>query len=154
MKKVLKFEEINRLAEKLADYVKAGDIIALIGDLGTGKTTFTKKFAETLGVTDNLKSPTFNYVLEYFSGRLPLYHFDVYRLGEAEEIYEVGYEDYLNGDGVMLIEWADIIKSELPKEYIEIILEYDGDDTRKVSIEYIGNKAKEKEMLEYVNFSD
>ena len=154
MKKVLNFKEIDKVAEKLADYVQSGDVVALIGDLGTGKTTFTKKFAETLGVTDNLKSPTFNYVLEYFSGRLPLYHFDVYRLGEAEEIYEVGYEDYLNGDGVMLIEWADIIKSELPKEYIEIILEYDGDDTRKVSIEYIGNKAKEKEMLEYVNFSD
>ena len=137
MKKILSFDEINKIAEKLADYVSAGDIVALIGDLGTGKTTFTKKFAETLGVKENLKSPTFNYVLEYFSGRIPLYHFDVYRLSEPEEIYEVGYEDYLNGDGVMLIEWADIIKSELPKEYIEIILEYDGDETRKVSIEYI-----------------
>ena len=153
MKKILSFDEINKIAEKLADYVSAGDIVALIGDLGTGKTTFTKKFAETLGVKENLKSPTFNYVLEYFSGRIPLYHFDVYRLSEPEEIYEVGYEDYLNGDGVMLIEWADIIKSELPKEYIEIILEYDGDETRKVSIEYVGNKEKEKEMLEYVNFS-
>ncbi len=154
MKKILKFDEINKIAERLANYVKEGDVIALIGDLGTGKTTFTKKFAETLGVKENLKSPTFNYVLEYFSGRLPLYHFDVYRLGEPEEIYEVGYEDYLNSDGVILIEWADIIKSELPKEYIEIRLEYDGDETRKVSIEYIGNKEKEKEMLKYVDFSD
>lgn len=154
MKKILKFDEINKIAEKLANYVKEGDMVALIGDLGTGKTTFTKKFAETLGVKENLKSPTFNYVLEYFSGRLPLYHFDVYRLGDAEEIYEVGYEDYLNSDGVILVEWADIIKSELPKEYIEIILEYDGDETRKVSIGYIGNKEKEKEMLKYVDFSD
>lgn len=154
MKKILKFDEINKIAEKLANYVKEGDMVALIGDLGTGKTTFTKKFAEALGVKENLKSPTFNYVLEYFSGRLPLYHFDVYRLGEPEEIYEVGYEDYLNGDGVILVEWADIIKSELPKEYIEIVLEYDGDETRKVSIEYIGNKEKEKEMLKYVDFSD
>lgn len=154
MKKILNFEEINSLAEKMANYVKEGDVIALIGDLGTGKTTFTQKFAKTFGVKENLKSPTFNYVLEYFSGRLPLYHFDVYRLGEAEEIYEVGYEDYLNGDGVLLIEWADIIKSELPKEYIEIILEYAGDTTRKVSLEYIGNKEKEKEMLEYVNFGN
>lgn len=154
MKKVLNFKEIDKVAEKLADYVKSGDVVALIGDLGTGKTTFTKKFAKTLGVTDNLKSPTFNYVLEYFSGRLPLYHFDVYRLGEAEEIYEVGYEDYLGGDGVMLIEWADIIQSELPKEYIRITLEYDGDETRGVSLEYVGNKEKEKEMLEYVGFSD
>ncbi len=154
MKKTMNFKEIDRLAEKLAEYVKAGDIVALIGDLGTGKTTFTKKFAQTLGVTENLKSPTFNYVLEYFSGRLPLYHFDVYRLGEPEEIYEVGYEDYLGGDGVMLIEWADIIQSELPKEYIQINLEYDGDETRKVSLEYVGNQEKEKEMLEYVDFSN
>ncbi len=154
MKKIKNFKEIDRLAEKLAEYVKAGDIVALIGDLGTGKTTFTKKFAQTLGVTENLKSPTFNYVLEYFSGRLPLYHFDVYRLGEPEEIYEVGYEDYLGGDGVMLIEWADIIQSELPKEYIQINLEYDGDETRKVSLEYVGNQEKEKEMLEYVDFSN
>lgn len=154
MKKVLTFNEINILAEKLGNFVKGGDIIALIGDLGTGKTTFSKKFAEALGVKENLKSPTFNYVLEYFSGRIPLYHFDVYRLGEAEEIYEVGYEDYLGGDGVMLIEWANIIDSELPKEYIELILEYDGDETRKISLRYVGNQEKEKEMLEYVGFSN
>lgn len=154
MKKVLTFDEINILAEKLGNFVKGGDIIALIGDLGTGKTTFSKKFAEALGVKENLKSPTFNYVLEYFSGRIPLYHFDVYRLGEAEEIYEVGYEDYLGGDGVMLIEWANIIESELPKEYIELILEYDGDETRKISLRYVGNQEKEKEMLEYVGFSN
>lgn len=154
MKKVLTFNEINILAEKLGNFVKSGDIIALIGDLGTGKTTFSKKFAEALGVKENLKSPTFNYVLEYFSGRIPLYHFDVYRLGEAEEIYEVGYEDYLGGDGVMLIEWANIIESELPKEYIELILEYDGDETRKISLRYVGNQEKEKEMLEYVGFSN
>lgn len=153
MEKVMSFDEINIFAKKLANYVNAGDLIALIGDLGTGKTTFSQNFAKELGVTENLKSPTFNYVLEYFSGRIPLYHFDVYRLSEPEEIYEVGYEDYLNGDGVMLVEWADIIKSELPKEYIEINLEYDGDETRKVSIEYVGNKEKEKEMLEYVGFS-
>lgn len=152
MKKILKFDEINKIAERLADYVKEGDVVALIGDLGTGKTTFTKKFAEALGVKENLKSPTFNYVLEYFSGRLPLYHFDVYRLGEPEEIYEVGYEDYLNSEGVLLIEWANIIESELPKEYIEIVFKYDGDDTREVSMEFVGNKEKEKEMLEYVNF--
>lgn len=153
MKRVLKFDEINKIAEKLSDFVEAGDIIALIGDLGTGKTTFTKTFAKKLGVKENLKSPTFNYVLEYFSGRLPLYHFDVYRLSEPEEIYEVGYEDYLNGDGVILVEWANLIESELPKEYIEIKFEYSGDDTRSVSLEYVGNKEKEKEMLEYVNFS-
>ncbi|WP_294660185.1 tRNA (adenosine(37)-N6)-threonylcarbamoyltransferase complex ATPase subunit type 1 TsaE, partial [uncultured Fusobacterium sp.] len=95
MNKVLTFEELNLLAEKLADFSSENTVIALIGDLGTGKTTFSQKFAKRLGVNENIKSPTFNYVLEYLDGRLPLYHFDVYRLGEAEEIYEVGYEDYL-----------------------------------------------------------
>ena len=95
MEKVMSFDEINIFAKKLANYVNAGDLIALIGDLGTGKTTFSQNFAKELGVTENLKSPTFNYVLEYFSGRIPLYHFDVYRLGSPEEIYEIGYEDYL-----------------------------------------------------------
>lgn len=154
MKKILKFQEIDDLANKLADFVKPGDLIALIGDLGTGKTTFTKTFAKHLGVKENLKSPTFNYVLEYLSGRLPLYHFDVYRLSEPEEIYEVGYEDYLGYEGVVLVEWANIIESELPKEYIELVFEYDDDETRKVSIKYVGNEEKEKEMLEYVGFSN
>ncbi|MGL5917826.1 MAG: tRNA (adenosine(37)-N6)-threonylcarbamoyltransferase complex ATPase subunit type 1 TsaE, partial [Cetobacterium sp.] len=112
MKKILKFEEIDILAKKLANYVSENTVVALIGDLGTGKTTFTKSFAKELGVKENLKSPTFNYVLEYLDGRLPLYHFDVYRLGSPEEIYEIGYEDYINNDGVALIEWANIIESE------------------------------------------
>jgi len=154
MKKIMSFKEIDLLASNLSRFVGKGDVIALIGDLGTGKTTFTQKFAKALGVSENLKSPTFNYVLEYFSGRLPLYHFDVYRLSEAEEIYEVGYEDYLNSEGVLMIEWANIIESELPKEYIEINFEYNDEDSRQVEIKYIGNEKKEKEMLSYVNFRD
>ena len=153
MNKILTFDELNNLAEKLADYSSENTVIALIGDLGTGKTTFSQKFARRLGITEPIKSPTFNYVLEYLSGRLPLYHFDVYRLGEAEEIYEVGYEDYLNSNGILLIEWANIIESELPKEYIEVKLNYHGEDTREVELRYIGNEVKEKEMLEYVGFS-
>lgn len=154
MKKIMSFKEIDLLASNLSRFVDKGDVVALIGDLGTGKTTFTQKFAKALGVSENLKSPTFNYVLEYFSGRLPLYHFDVYRLSEAEEIYEVGYEDYLNSEGVLMIEWANIIESELPKEYIEINFEYNDEDSRQVEIKYIGNEKKEKEMLSYVNFGD
>ena len=100
-----------------------------------------------MGVTENLKSPTFNYVLEYFLGRIPLYHFDVYRLGSPEEIYEIGYEDYLNSDGVVLVEWANIIESELPKEYIEIKLEYFDENSRKLIISFIGNQEKEKELF-------
>ena len=147
MEKVMSFDEINIFAKKLANYVNAGDLIALIGDLGTGKTTFSQNFAKELGVTENLKSPTFNYVLEYFSGRIPLYHFDVYRLGSPEEIYEIGYEDYLNSDGVVLVEWANIIESELSKEYIEIKLEYFDENSRKLIISFIGNKEREKELF-------
>ncbi len=148
MEKIMTFEEINKFSKKLANYVKSGDLIALIGDLGTGKTTFSQNFAKEFGVTDTLKSPTFNYVLEYFSGRLPLYHFDVYRLSNPEEIYEIGYEDYLNGDGVLLIEWANIIESELPKEYIKINFEYFDEDKRKLSISFVGDTVREKELLE------
>lgn len=148
MEKIMTFEEINEFAKKLANYVKPGDLVALIGDLGTGKTTFSQNFAKEFGVTENLKSPTFNYVLEYFSGKFPLYHFDVYRLSNPEEIYEIGYEDYLNGDGVLLIEWANIIESELPKEYIEIKFEYFDENERKLFISFVGNKEREKELLE------
>lgn len=155
MKKILKFYEIDELAKKLANFVSENTVIALIGDLGTGKTTFTKTFSKAFGVKENLKSPTFNYVLEYLSGRLPLYHFDVYRLCQAEEIYEIGYEDYINNGGVSIIEWANIIEEELPKEYIKIVFEYSNsglEDERNVEIEYIGNKTKEAELLDYVNF--
>ncbi|MEG0069110.1 tRNA (adenosine(37)-N6)-threonylcarbamoyltransferase complex ATPase subunit type 1 TsaE [Cetobacterium sp.] len=158
MKKILTFKQIDELAKKLAAYVTPNTVVALIGDLGTGKTTFTKNFAKELGIDENLKSPTFNYVLEYLDGRLPLYHFDVYRLGSADEIYEIGYEDYINNDGVALIEWANIIESELPKKYIRIEFEYalgEGEEElRSVELKYIGDKEKEEEMLKYVNFSD
>jgi len=124
MEKVLTFNQIDELAKKLANYVEENTVIALIGELGTGKTTFTKTFAKEFGVKENLKSPTFNYVLEYLSGRMPLYHFDVYRLCNSEEIYEIGYEDYINNGGVALIEWANIILEDLPKEYIRIEFKY------------------------------
>ncbi len=155
MQKVLTFNEIDLLAKKLADYSKENTVIALIGDLGTGKTTFTKTFAKEFGVKENLKSPTFNYVLEYLSGRLPLYHFDVYRLCSSEEIYEIGYEDYINNGGVALIEWANIIEEDLPKEYIRIEFQYTTkEDERLVEIKYIGNEKEKKELLSYVNFGN
>ena len=155
MQKVLTFNEIDLLAKKLADYSKENTVIALIGDLGTGKTTFTKTFAKEFGVKENLKSPTFNYVLEYLSGRLPLYHFDVYRLCSSEEIYEIGYEDYINNGGVALIEWANIIEEDLPTDYIRIEFQYTTkEDERLVEIKYIGNEKEEKELLSYVNFGN
>ena len=144
MEKVLAFNQIDELAKKLANYVEENTVIALIGELGTGKTTFTKTFAKEVGVKENLKSPTFNYILEYLSGRMPLYHFDVYRLCNSEEIYEIGYEDYINNGGVALIEWANIISEDLPKEYIRIEFKYvEKEDERLVDIRYIGNKEKE-----------
>lgn len=155
MEKILNFSEIDILAKKIANYANENTVIALIGDLGTGKTTFTKTFAKEFGVKENLKSPTFNYVLEYLTGRLPLYHFDVYRLCNSEEIYEIGYEDYINNGGVALIEWADIILDDLPKEYIRIDFSYSTkDDERKVNIKYIGNSKKEEELLNYVGFGN
>ena len=146
-------EETYAFGKKLGMEAQAGQVYCLNGDLGVGKTVFTQGFAAGLGIQEPVNSPTFTIVQEYDDGRLPLYHFDVYRLGEAEEIYEVGYEDYLNSNGILLIEWANIIESELPKEYIEVKLNYHGEDTREVELRYIGNEAKEKEMLEYVGFS-
>jgi len=155
MKKRLDFQEVDALADALASYAKEDTFIALIGDLGTGKTHFTQRFAKSLGVKENLKSPTFNYVLGYESGRLPLYHFDVYRLTEAEELYEVGYEDYLREDGIILMEWANIVESELPEEYIRLELSYtDKEDQREITLSYVGNEKKEKELFDYVNFGN
>ncbi len=154
MKKVLNFEELNKLAVFFGKNLQKGDVIALIGDLGTGKTSFVQKFARVLGVEENVKSPTFNYVLEYHSGRVPFYHFDVYRISEPMEIYELGYEEYMDGEGIAIIEWANLIESELPKEYIEINLYHYTEDTRQVEIKYIGNKEKEEELLKNVGFSN
>lgn len=154
MKRVLNFDEINKLAVFLGKNLKKGEIIALIGDLGTGKTSFVQKFAKALGVEENVKSPTFNYVLEYHSGRVPFYHFDVYRISEPMEIYELGYEEYMDGEGIAIIEWANLIESELPQEYIEINLYHYTEDTRQIEIKYVGNKEKEEELLKNVGFSN
>ena len=96
----------------------------------------------------------FNYVLEYHLGRVPFYHFDVYRISEPMEVYELGYEEYMDGEGIAIIEWANLIESELPKEYIEINLYHYTEDTRQVEIKYIGNKEKEEELLKNVGFSN
>ena len=99
-------------------------VIALIGDLGTGKTTLTKSIAAALGIRGHITSPTFNIVKEYKTGRLPLYHFDVYRITDPDEMYELGYEEYFYGDGVCVIEWADLIEELLPEHTIRIEIQY------------------------------
>lgn len=148
-------EALKKTASKIAEFSKPGDLIAIVGDLGTGKTTFSKEFGKSLGITENIKSPTFNYIIEYRSGRIPMYHFDVYRLESPEEIYDTGYEDYLHGDGVILIEWADIIESELPENYLLIKLYYTGEDnSREMEIKWLNSPEREKEIEEYVNFGN
>ena len=104
--------------------LKKGDVVALIGDLGTGKTTLTKYIGEGLGITEMITSPTFTIIQEYYSGKLPLYHFDVYRINDIEEMAELGYEEYFYGDGVTIIEWADQIMEIIPEQAIVINIEY------------------------------
>ena len=115
--------DTRAFAEKTADKLKPGSVIALTGPLGVGKTALSQEIAKALGVTEHLTSPTFTLVCEYESGRLPVYHFDVYRIGDVSEMDEIGYEDYFYGDGVCFIEWANLIEEILPEHYTEIVIE-------------------------------
>ena len=126
--------DTRALGLRIANAAEPGDIVALIGDLGTGKTALTKYIAEGLGVREEVISPTFTIVKEYTSGRLPLYHFDVYRLGSGAELLDTGAEEYLDGDGLCVIEWADIVSDVLPEESLVIMLEYRGETGRSVRI--------------------
>lgn len=116
-------------------------VICLEGDLGSGKTVFTKGFAAALGIEDIITSPTFNIVKEYLSGELPLYHMDVYRLEETDE--DIGFNDYFNKGGVTIIEWADIIKDQLPKERLLIKFKIIDEDTRVLVFTPYGDKYEE-----------
>lgn len=116
--------ETEELGRSLAEKLEAGDVLALIGDLGTGKTTLTKSIAKGLGIEEMITSPTFTIVSEYFSGRLPLFHFDVYRLSGEDEAFEAGLEEYFDRGGICVIEWADIIRGLLPENTKYIFLEY------------------------------
>ena len=109
---------------KLASSLEPGDIVALIGDLGTGKTTLTKYIAKGLGVTENIDSPNFNIVKEHKSGIIPLFHFDVYRLSSGDELLDIGADEYFYSDGVCIIEWADIVADVVPEKAKVILIEY------------------------------
>ena len=131
-------QETYALGELLAKEAKPGQVFTLIGDLGVGKTVFTQGIASGLGIDEPICSPTFTIVQEYYSGRLPFYHFDVYRIGDVEEMDEVGFDDYVYGDGVTMIEWANLIQEILPEKYTQILIEKDlekGFDYRKITIE-------------------
>lgn len=122
--KISSEKDTSTFAAELAEKAQPGDVIALVGDLGTGKTTLTKYIAEALGVTDVITSPTFNIVCEYKTGRMPLYHFDVYRLTGPEEVYDLGFDEYFYGDGLCVIEWADLIEETLPEETVFVEMQY------------------------------
>ena len=136
-------EETTKLGKELGKILNPGDIICLTGDLGTGKTHITKGISEGLGITDNITSPTFTIANEYNSGRLKLYHFDVYRVSDPDEIYAIGFDDYIFGDGVSIIEWANYIEEILPKDFLHIYIEKDlekGEDYRKITITPYGER--------------
>ena len=130
-------EDTFALGQALGQMAAPGEIYTLDGDLGTGKTVLTQGLAAGLGITEHVNSPTFTIVQEYEGGRLPLYHFDVYRIGNVEEMDEIGYEDYFYGNGVCLIDWADLIREILPLNCIRIRIEKDlekGFDYRRITI--------------------
>lgn len=125
-------EETKAFGHALAESLKPNTVVALIGDLGTGKTTLTKYIAEGLGVSETITSPTFTIVCEYHSGRLPLYHFDVYRITDAEELFEIGAEEYFDAGGVSVVEWADQVAEILPDETLCIFIEYGENEGERI----------------------
>ncbi len=134
------YEQTRDIACEFAKILSPGDVVTLDGDLGAGKTAFTGGLAKGLGIDTHVTSPTFTIVNEYRSGSLPLFHFDVYRLDSMDDLYDIGWEDYLSQDGICVVEWADIVRDELSPPYYEIriIKQSENEDTRQISIEYKG----------------
>ncbi|MBM7615419.1 tRNA (adenosine(37)-N6)-threonylcarbamoyltransferase complex ATPase subunit type 1 TsaE [Alkaliphilus hydrothermalis] len=127
-------EQTAEIAKKLAELVKGGDVICLSGDLGAGKTTFTQAFAKGLNIEEPVTSPTFTILHEYHEGRIPLYHFDVYRIKHPMEMEDLGYEEYFFGNGVCVIEWATLIEEILPSDFLWIDLTVEGPQERKLCL--------------------
>lgn len=130
-------EETRKLGRKIGSAAAPGDVYTLVGDLGVGKTVFTQGIAEGLEITEPICSPTFTIVQVYEEGRMPFYHFDVYRIGDMEEMDEIGYEDYFYGEGLCMIEWANLIEEILPEKRFDVTIEKDlekGFDYRKITI--------------------
>lgn len=131
-------EETFELGRRIGKNIKPGSIVTLSGDMGVGKTVFAQGFAKGMGINEPINSPTFTIVQVYDEGKMPLYHFDVYRIADSEEMYEIGYEEYFYGEGVCLIEWAELINDILPENIIRIKIEKSlekGIDYRKITIE-------------------
>ncbi|WP_010246734.1 tRNA (adenosine(37)-N6)-threonylcarbamoyltransferase complex ATPase subunit type 1 TsaE [Acetivibrio cellulolyticus] len=135
-------DETTQVGRALGSILNRGDVVCLTGDLGTGKTALTNGIASALGIEDYITSPTFTIVNEYKT-EVPLYHFDVYRISDPEEMYDIGFEEYLYGEGVVVIEWAELIKGILPDDLIWVKISKDlasGVDTREISIDFQGEK--------------
>lgn len=134
-------EETFAFGRQIGQQAKAGDVYTLVGDLGVGKTVLTQGVAAGIGIEEPVNSPTFTIMQVYEEGRLPFYHFDVYRIGDVEEMDEIGYEDYFYGEGVCMIEWANLIEEILPPAYKQITIEKDPDkgyDYRRITVEDCG----------------
>lgn len=139
--------ETYALGEFLGRQALPGQVYTMVGDLGVGKTVFTQGFAHGLGIEEAVNSPTFTIVQVYGEGRLPFYHFDVYRIADIEEMEEIGYDDYFFGDGVCMIEWADMIRELLPDHVIAVTIEKDlekGFDYRKITVEGLDPETERK----------
>ena len=133
-------DDTHALGVTLGQQAKPGDVCTLVGDLGVGKTVLTQGIAEGLGITEPINSPTFTIVQVYEDGRLPFYHFDVYRIGSDDEMDEIGYYEAIDGDGVCLIEWAELIYDILPPQYKKVTIKKDvekGFDYRTITVEEI-----------------
>ena len=138
-------EETFQVGKSLGEKAYPGQVLTLTGDLGVGKTVFTQGLAKGLGIEEPVNSPTFTIIQEYEDGRLPFYHFDVYRIGDLEEMEEIGYDDYFFGQGICLIEWAELIEEILPEKRIEVTIEKDlerGFEYRKITIEERGEETE------------
>ena len=137
-------EETFAFGKWIGENALAGQVYTLVGDLGVGKTVFTQGVAAGLEITEPVNSPTFTIIQEYESGRMPFYHFDVYRIGDIEEMEEIGYDDYFYGNGICLIEWANLIEEILPEDRIQITIEKDlekGFDYRKITVTGLPKKV-------------
>lgn len=155
--KTVSAEQTFNVGKYLGQILNIGDVICLTGGLGVGKTAFTGGVAAALGIKGYITSPTFTIVNEYL-GSKPLYHFDVYRITDPEEMFEIGFDEYIDGKGIVVIEWADQIMDILPDEYIWISIEKDmtdGQDTRIISFEFKGDRYNEcKKKIEAHTWSD
>lgn len=136
-------EDTFALGERIGKQAEPGQVYTLIGDLGVGKTVFTQGVAHGLGITEPVNSPTFTIVQVYEGGRMPFYHFDVYRIGDVSEMDEIGYEDCFEGEGLCLVEWADLVEEILPPDHIRVRIEKDlekGFDYRRITVTQMGAK--------------